>query len=340
MKKPRGRCTPYAFFLNVCREKCAKKIAAKVDFKTLSRICWEKWQVMTEYQKTRFVQMSKYDEIRFKKEMVEYKAKKKLLIKKQLSTPEERISRKSLFTCNKTIKVFSAEEDSKLLKGLEECPEGIIVHEVVRKLSHELKRRWSAVHHRMEKLQRGSSKRGLRMFTLEEDMLIIDLAVEVILKGYTLQEANISNLDIRLLADSLTREDKTMRDRWIYLKTWLQQYYHKTLNLDVRPMLVNVLADNFESEDQVDWDFVLKCPEFSGHSTQSLRKVLHDYFRMVSRNMRISRNDLSFKQVVQFTKENYKPRKVPEKVQMRQAEIIKYFEEMVKSKGITNFLQQ
>ena len=56
--------------------------------------------------------------------------------------------------------------------------------------------------------------------------------------------------------------------------------------------------------------------------------------------MKISRIDLTLKQVSKFTKENYKPQKVPQRVEKRQQEIINYFEEMVKSKGITNFLQQ
>ena len=72
MRKPRGKCTPYAFFLNICREKCAKKLSREVDFKTLSDICWGKWNCMTEYQKRRFVQMSEYDEVRYCREMTEY----------------------------------------------------------------------------------------------------------------------------------------------------------------------------------------------------------------------------------------------------------------------------
>ena len=70
-QKPRGICTPYAFFLNICREKCSKKLSKEVDFNMLSAICWEKWNVMTEFQKRRFIQMSKYDELRYEKEMID-----------------------------------------------------------------------------------------------------------------------------------------------------------------------------------------------------------------------------------------------------------------------------
>ena len=172
-------------------------------------------------------------------------------------------------------------------------------------------------------------------------MLIIDKGVDALLvEGKPLQEATVKDSEFIQLGQLLQRSRMSIRTRWTYLKTWLLCYYNKTLNLDIRPMLVNVLADNFESEDAVDWDFVLKFPEFCGHSIQSLRHMLHNYFQVVSSNMKISRIDLTLKQVSKFTKENYKPRKVPQRVEKRQQEIIKYFEEMVKSKGITNFLQQ
>ena len=55
LEKPRGRCTPYAFFLNICREQCDKKRGDKlVDFEVLSSVAWERWGRMTEAQKKRF----------------------------------------------------------------------------------------------------------------------------------------------------------------------------------------------------------------------------------------------------------------------------------------------
>ena len=74
LEEPRGRCTPYAFFLNICREQCDKKRGDKlVDFETLQSLCWERWGRMTEEQKKRFVQMSECDQVRLDKEMREYK---------------------------------------------------------------------------------------------------------------------------------------------------------------------------------------------------------------------------------------------------------------------------
>ena len=69
---------PYAFFLNVCREQCVKKLSKEVDFKKLSKICTEKWNNMTGFQKIRFEQMSKYDESRYEAEMTVYNQLEKL----------------------------------------------------------------------------------------------------------------------------------------------------------------------------------------------------------------------------------------------------------------------
>ena len=52
-----------------------QKLSKEVDFKTLSKICTEKWNNMTGFQKIRFEQMSKYDESRYEAEMTVYKNK-------------------------------------------------------------------------------------------------------------------------------------------------------------------------------------------------------------------------------------------------------------------------
>ena len=179
-KKPRGKCTPYAFFLNVCREQCIKKLSKKVDFEMLSKICWEKWNVMTEFQKIRFHQMSKYDELRYEKEMIEYKNRAKKL-------PEP----------------FTQEEDLQLIEALNDAPEGDwknIDKERREKLCTDIKRDWYSIRNRMKKLKRGSSKRENRRFSLEEDKIIVDSAVEVLASGKSLEETSIPNT--AQLADS------------------------------------------------------------------------------------------------------------------------------------------
>ena len=91
MEKPRGKCTPYAFFLNVCRDQCKKKLSKDVDFNTLSTVCTDKWNTMSDYHKKRFVQMSQSDAIRYDKEMAKYNEfKKEKDAEKKAEKKEER----------------------------------------------------------------------------------------------------------------------------------------------------------------------------------------------------------------------------------------------------------
>ena len=96
LEKPRGRCTPYAFFLNICREQCDKKRCDKVvDFNVLSSLCWERWGRMSEAEKKRFVQMSECDQVRLDKEMEIYnEAKKTLTVEKKAEKMEEKKKQK------------------------------------------------------------------------------------------------------------------------------------------------------------------------------------------------------------------------------------------------------
>ena len=60
------------------------------------------------------------------------------------------------------------------------------------------------------------------------------------------------------LAASFRRNKDSVRLRWeVRLKVWLKSYYTKTLNLDIKVMLANILADNFEDIDSIDWNFVI-----------------------------------------------------------------------------------
>ena len=77
LDKPRRRCTPYEFFLNVCGEHCQMKGVEK-DFSALSSLCYEKWGQMSEMDKKRFVRMSESDQTRLDKEMVIFNEAKKI----------------------------------------------------------------------------------------------------------------------------------------------------------------------------------------------------------------------------------------------------------------------
>ena len=211
-QKPRGICTPYAFFLNICREKCSKKLSKEVDFNMLSAICWEKWNVMTEFQKRRFIQMSKYDELRYEKEMIEYK-----IANRKICVP------------------FTETEDLQLIKVLIPLPVG----------------------------------------------------------------------------------------------EWRNQ---------TRPMLANVLADNFETLGAVDWTFVLTYPEFSGHTVKSLKRMFHVLRKNMCHKQKVGASEVSLKQVATFAAKSFHPRKLPKNIEKRQRELIDYFERKVNAKNIENFV--
>ena len=315
LQKPRGRCTPYAFFLNVCRIQCSKKLTKEVDFKTLSSVCWEKWQTMSEFHKRRFVQMSKYDDVRYEKEMMEYKNK------------------------NRTATFYSKEEDKQLLEALNRSSSGDwkkVDMKDIKKLSFNLQRSTRSIRNRLRILQKGSLKRQRIQFNLEEDKMIIDSAIEGLKEGKSLQETSLPYVK---LAELLHREDTSVFNRWIYIRMWLLQYYAKTLNLDVRPMLVNILADNFASVEAVDWNFVLTFPEFSGHTAASLKRKLHIVIRNICMKMKITPRELSLKQIRTHIKAGYNPQaKNVKSVERRQGQLISYFEQEVQLKNMKNFI--
>ena len=71
-------------------------------------------------------------------------------------------------------------------------------------------------------------------------------------------------------------------------------YYIKTLNLEVMVMLANRLVEKLETVLTVDWDQVTGFKEFSGHTTSSLRRLLHElatvkHFKTPKLNSRLPR---------------------------------------------------
>ena len=137
------------------------------------------------------------------------------------------------------------------------------------------------------------------------------------------------------------RHDQSVHRRWkANIRTWLLQYYAKTLNLEIRPMLSNFIADNFESEGSINWNYVLTAvPEFSGHTITSLRYLFASVIKNhASKKLNTPIEKLSLKQVAAFADENYKQRKLRKRVEKRQHDLIEYFESLVKLNKIDNFM--
>ena len=121
--------------------------------------------------------------------------------------------------------------------------------------------------------------------------------------------------------------------RWeTKLKVWLLGYYSKTLNLDVRIMLANILADNFDSFSTIDWEQVSHYKEFSGHTDRSLRMLFFSNLAAsASLNLNVVKSQLTLRQVAEFAEVHYRGdnvMKVSQNLQTRQMQIIEYFEKI------------
>ncbi|XP_048389243.1 high mobility group protein B1b [Stegostoma tigrinum] len=91
-KKPRGKMSSYAFFVQTCREEHKKKHPdSSVNFSEFSKKCAERWKSMSSKEKLKFEDKAKEDKIRWEKEMKNYeppKGAKKTKKKKDPNAPK------------------------------------------------------------------------------------------------------------------------------------------------------------------------------------------------------------------------------------------------------------
>ena len=223
-------------------------------------------------------------------------------------------------------KAFVENEDEILRRAIREGKDGDIMT-----LAKTLNRDYASVRDRIVKLKTGVSSRVHKSFTLEEDQVILDAALEHFQQVQSIKETNLLNL--REISDRLKRNTKSVRYRWEnMLKVWLLGYYSKTLNLDVRIMLGNILADNFDSVSTIDWEQVSHYKEFSGHTDRSLRMLFFSNLAAsASLNLNVIKSQLTLRQVAEFAEVHYRGdnvMKVSQNLQTRQMQIIEYFEKI------------
>jgi len=73
--RPRGKLTPYAFFVQICREEHKRKYPEeKVDFAEFSKKCADRWKTMSDIEKKRFTMLAESDKRRFDLEMKTFSA--------------------------------------------------------------------------------------------------------------------------------------------------------------------------------------------------------------------------------------------------------------------------
>ncbi|XP_063061914.1 high mobility group protein B1b [Engraulis encrasicolus] len=72
-RKPRGKMSSYAYFVQTCREEHKKKHPeASVNFSEFSKKCSERWKTMSAKEKGKFEDMAKADKVRYEREMKNY----------------------------------------------------------------------------------------------------------------------------------------------------------------------------------------------------------------------------------------------------------------------------
>ena len=99
-------------------------------------------------------------------------------------------------------------------------------------------------------------------------------------------------------------------------------------------MLINVLANNFDSIQSIDWDWVKKIPEFSGYTSNGLKKVFTSkILHLIAPKLDIDSTEMTLNQLAEAAKD-FKFSEVKKSVLERQRKIIDYFEEQVEMKGI------
>ena len=54
-------------------------------------------------------------------------------------------------------------------------------------------------------------------------------------------------------------------------------------------MLANVIADNFDSRDNIDWEMLTKYPEFSGYSNKNLIMLLSSFIGFATHRFKIDK---------------------------------------------------
>jgi len=231
-------------------------------------------------------------------------------------------------------KKYTPAEDKIILKTINSAKNK---YAGIRELVKVLNRTESSVRARVDRIQTGlERKKKHRPFSLQEDFLIIDDVLENLKQCKSLELTELQ--DYNKLAKNFDRPKDSVSQRWnARLKMWLLQYYQKTLNLEIRPMLINVLAENFDSIESIDWDWVKKIPEFSGYTATGLKRLfITKTIHNITRTLELERTDMTLTQLKEAAKDFnfYQNSKRKGVLEERQKKVICYFEKHVKIENI------
>jgi len=228
---------------------------------------------------------------------------------------------------------YTPREDLIILNTIKEMGENLILKDLADKLGRET----GSVSFRVKKLKTGDSEKGHQPFSLAEDEAIL----EKVLPG--LQKSKLRDLvlhddgSLDDLAAALGRPNKghSLALRWVYyLQPWIMQHYAGTLNLDIRMMLVNHLAETYQNRDSINWEAVAEKSEFAGNTATNLQRR----FALVLSAAKSE--EPSWEQILDRCREyiSQARRYNSKKVQLRRSQVIQYFENYVKKMEIDDFL--
>eukprot|EP00092_Neocalanus_flemingeri_P022128 GFUD01024004.1.p1 GENE.GFUD01024004.1~~GFUD01024004.1.p1 ORF type:complete len:561 (+),score=154.47 GFUD01024004.1:132-1814(+) len=231
---------------------------------------------------------------------------------------------------------ISPEEDKILLEEMEKFGDNINISQ----LAKNMKRDARCVRIRVNRLKTGNLSRERHTFVLAEDLVIMDTVLTQ-LPERSLNMLELPFTDWNIVGAQLGRIGSSLRTRWEFcLKPWLLQHFSGTLNLDIRRMLANYLAEHFEDIDSVDWFAVARKPKFVGHTLISLRNIFFKNLFKFTKKSKGGNSEVTLKDVADCTNAKYKSVglcTVQKNILTRQKEIIDYFEQYVKKQGIEMF---
>jgi len=226
-------------------------------------------------------------------------------------------------------KKFTPAEDKIVLESMKKFGDDAAHNDG--KLGKILGRHDSSIRSRRLVLKRGKQHRKVS-FTFEEDKFILDFVISKMklskssLTSIDMTSKETESLNNQLLNRSLT----TIHNRWRnHLKPWLLQYYHGTLNCDIKTMLANFINENHNDFESIDWNSVSQKREFAGHTELTLRGI---YSKLLCRTKKILlhyQQDLSPQNVAEVTNSYPILKRKRSAVLLRKQNIINYFEENV-----------
>jgi len=228
---------------------------------------------------------------------------------------------------------FTPEEDRLIYEAIELYGDSLNFLTLAKKLGRDSK----SVMNRVDKLKTGESRKIFRQYSLAEDIFIME-AVLKHLSGNSLESLSLHKDSEWVRIGKEIGRPRGTRQRWEFsLKPWLLQHFSGTLNLDIRRMLANYLAEHFEDINSVDWGQVSKKPKFAGHSQASLRNVFSYLFKLTKEKLKVDSGEVSLENVADFANEAYREnaaRKPSENKLKRQEEVISFFETYIQKFNI------